>query len=127
LKKKIKVLILVGFSASLIFMLLLIWSSRIPERWQELRKGMTRSDIIDFIGEQPYSTALTSNGPQKVIGEDQWRIKRLIGNWLLSVNYNENLTFRSAYLRYHSPFFGDHGRARNYNEYDEPYEIRKNK
>ena len=78
--------------------------------------GMTRNQVADFIGDSP---SRSESGR-----EDEWRIDRPIGGWNLFVSYNEDGTFSDAHLRYSSPIFGKHDRARNYTQHDAPYEIR---
>ena len=95
-----------------------LYSARIPDHWQELTAGMTRTEVADFLADP--STTLTPNSGD----EDAFWIKRPIGDWLLLVRYNEDESFRAAHLRYASPIFGKYSRARNYNERDDPYHVR---
>jgi hypothetical protein len=95
-----------------------LYSARIPDHWQELTAGMTRSEVAKFLADP--STTVTHDSDD----EDAFRIKRPIRDWLLLVRYNEDESFRGAHLRYSSPIFGEYSRARNYNERDDPYHVR---
>ena len=109
----------VVISASVaIFVGVFFYSARIPDHWQELTGGMTRSEVAEFLA----NPSTTFN--RESDGEEAFSIKRPIGDWLLLVRYNEDDSFHSAHLRYSSPILGEYSRARNYNEWDAPYHVR---
>lgn len=95
-----------------------LYSARIPEHWQELTAGMTRTEVADLLAAR--STMVTRDPD----GEDAFRIRRPIGDWLLLVRYNDDESFHSAHLRYSSLILGEYSRARNYDERDDPYHVR---
>ena len=92
-----------------------LWSARIPERWQELSAGMTRSEVESFLGSPRTSSER---------GRDVWITERPIGIWTLLVSYHDDRTFRSAHLNFKSPLLGEYDRARNYGWTDPPYHVR---
>jgi len=105
----------------IVFGTLFLLSAKIPDRWQEITGTMDRTDVAAFLESDSAETSTDSDG------RDVRRIKRPIGDWLLLISYNDDDSFRHAHLRYSSPVFGEHTRARNYSESDDPYPIRAQK
>jgi hypothetical protein len=103
---------------ALAFVIVYLWSARVPSRWQELSASMDRNDVAEFLANPSAKTARLPDG------RDSWRIDRPIGDWLLLVSYNRDGSFNGAHLRYSSPVGGEYDRARNYTEHDAPYSIR---
>ena len=99
---------------------LFLFSARIPDRWQELTAGMSREEVREFLTHPSTTVARESDR------QDAFRVKRLIGDWLLLVSYYEG-SFSSAHLRYSSPIWGEYTRARNYTDWDDDYDVRKNR